>query len=156
MEHFDPETGALAIRRGKGRKDRVAYVANGALDALRDWLNIRGAEPGAVFWPVNKGGRMVAQRLSDQAVYGVMARRAAEAGVAKFSPHDCRRTFVGDLLESGVDLATVKEMAGHANVQTTARYDRRGEAAKRKASGALSVPYVANGYDAVGPRARPE
>ncbi|MEK6208567.1 MAG: site-specific integrase [Chloroflexota bacterium] len=79
---------------------------------------------------------MVKHRLTDQAIYGVMRRRAADAGVARFSPHDCRRTFVGDLLDSGVDLVTVKGMAGHASVQTTARYDRRGEAAKRKASGA--------------------
>lgn len=144
VEHFDADTGALTIRRAKGRKDRTAYVANGALDALRDWVRIRGTEPGPLFWPVNKSGRVVPHRLSDQAIYGVMRRRAAEAGVAPFSPHDCRRTFVGDLLDSGVDLVTVKEMAGHANVQTTARYDRRGEAAKRKASGALSVPYVAS------------
>jgi integrase len=142
IDHFDPDIGALTIRRGKGRKDRIAYVANGALDALRDWVQIRGSEPGALFWPINKGGCIVPHRLTDQAVYAVMRRRAAEGGVARFSPHDCRRTFVGDLLENGVDLATVKEMAGHASVQTTARYDRRGEAAKRKASGALSVPYV--------------
>jgi integrase len=143
MENIDEASGAITIRRGKGNKDRVAYVANGALDALRDWLRLRGLEPGPLFWPVNKGGRMLPHRLTDQAVYAMMHRRAAGAGVARFSPHDCRRTFVGDLLESGVDLATVKEMAGHASVQTTARYDRRGEAAKMKASGALSVPYVA-------------
>lgn len=93
--------------------------------------------------PVNKGGRLSPRRMTDQAVYTLMRRRATEAGVARFSPHDCRRTFVGDLLENGVDLATVKDMTGHASVQTTARYDRRGEAAKKKASGALSVPYIA-------------
>jgi site-specific recombinase XerD len=143
LDHLDPDTGAITIRRAKGGKDRIAYVANGALDALRDWLSIRGVgDWGPLLWPVNKSGRVMRHRLTDQAIYSVMRRRAADAGIATFSPHDCRRTFVGDLLENGVDLATVKEMAGHANVQTTARYDRRGEAAKRKASGALSVPYV--------------
>jgi site-specific recombinase XerD len=104
---------------------------------------VRGTEQGPLFFAVNKAGRIVNHRLSDQAVYGVMRRRAAEAGVASFSPHDCRRTMIGDMLDAGVDISTVQQLAGHASVTTTARYDRRGEAVKRKASGSLNVPYVA-------------
>ncbi len=46
-----------------------------------------------------------------------------------------------DLLDNAVDLVTVQKLLGHANVQTTAQDDRRGERAKKKGVGTLHVPY---------------
>jgi integrase len=141
LSDYSPDTGALTVRSGKGRKDRIVYAANGSVDALSDWLAIRGAEPGPLFVPVNKGDRVVPRRMSDQSVLYICRRRAAKAGVARFSPHDLRRTFVSDLLDARADLSTTKRLAGHASDTTTGRYDRRREEAKRRAAALLHVPY---------------
>ncbi len=147
VDDYDPETGALTIRGGKGRRERIAYATNGSADALEAWLRVRGAEPGPLFLPVRKGGQIEpeARRLTPEAIYYMLGRRAKKAGVASFSPHDLRRSFVSQLLDAGADISTVQHLAGHANVTTTARYDRRGEEAKRKASQLLHVPYAAQG-----------
>jgi len=136
----DISTGRLIVR-GKRSKERTAYLNNGALDALADWLALRGEFDGPLFVPINRGARVLSSRLSNQAVYNVLLKRGAEAMVDNFSPHDLRRTFISDLLDKGADIATVSKMAGHANVQTTARYDRRPEEAKQKAASLLHVPY---------------
>lgn len=140
LEHYDSGTGRLVVR-GKRNKERTAYLVNGAARAMADWLAMRGEDPGALFWPINKGGALQKRRMTNQAIYNMLIKRGAEAGVKDFSPHDMRRTFVSDLLDAGADIVTVSKMAGHASVTTTARYDRRPEQAKQKAAELLHVPY---------------
>ena len=140
--------GWLTVRHGKGNKSRRIPVANGALDALADWLTVRGSEPGALFCPINRGGRLaLGQHMTPQAILNMLAKRGAAAKIPAFSPHDLRRTFISDLLDRGADIATVQKLAGHAQVTTTARYDRRGDRAKRKAVDLLSVPYTRRRLD---------
>jgi len=145
LEDYDQETGALTVRHGKGNKARTTYLVNGAMHAMGDWLGIRGEEQGPLFWPINKGGRLQPRRMTNQAVYNVLAKRGEQAGVKDLSPHDLRRTVISDLLDAGADIATVAKLAGHESVNTTQRYDRRPEAAKAKAASLLHVPYHGRG-----------
>lgn len=137
---YDRITGTLTIH-GKRRKVRIVPLEQGATEALHAWLGIRGAVVGPLFVRIRRGGHIGTERLTDQAIYHIEATRAKQAGVAHFSPHDIRRTFAGDLLDAGVDISTVQSLMGHANTNTTARYDRRGERAKRAATSLLNVPY---------------
>ena len=137
---FDPETGELTVA-GKGAKEREGFTDNGVLDALLDWLEIRGEESGPLFLPINKAGELGTGRMSAQAIYNLLAKRARESKVLNLSPHDLRRSFATMLLENGADLATVASLMGHASADTTRRYDRRDAKAKKRAVATLHVPY---------------
>jgi site-specific recombinase XerD len=127
--------------RGKGNRERSIPINNGAYDALEDWLHVRGPALGPLFWPARKGGKFNNRRMAAQSIYHILKQRAAEAKVSDFSPHDMRRAFITDLLEGGADMLIVSQLAGHASPATTARYDLRGGAEKRKAVSLLRFPY---------------
>lgn len=138
---YNSITQALTIR-GKRNRIRVVPIEDqGALDALSDWLSVRGNEPGPLFLRIDKGKRLTSDQLTDQGIYHILVTRGKESGVAGFTPHDLRRTFAGDLLDAGADLATVQKLMGHSDANTTAGYDRRGEQAKRSAVSKIHVPY---------------
>lgn len=141
LDNYNTETNELTIIRGKGNKDRMTYVLNGGAEATDDWLAVRGGFPGPLFVPILKSGAIDPRRMTTQAIYKMLIKRADQAGVPNFSPHDVRRSFITHLLDAGADLATVQKLAGHASINTTAKYDRRDESAKRNATSLLHIPY---------------
>lgn len=129
---------STALRRvavhGKRNKERTVPIENRvALGHVDDWISVRGCFDGPLFTRIRKGGQVTTGRLTGQGVYIILDSVRQSAGVKPFTPHDIRRTFISRLLDAGVDLATVQHLAGHDDPATTARYDRRGEDATRKA-----------------------
>lgn len=132
-EDYSPREGSLKVRRGKGRRSRLVYLSQEACDDLEVWLECRGRVSGALICAVSWAGKVAIRQLSSDAILKILRKRAKQAGVEEFSPHDFRRTFCSDLLDAGVDIVTVQKLAGHASPMTTSKYDRRGEAVKRRA-----------------------
>lgn len=138
---FSPESGELRVRLGMGRKASVTHVSPGCRPALDEWLELRGDGPGPLLTPVRKGGTIELRRITNHAVFLTCQHRAIQAGIKPISPHDMRRTFIGDLLDSGADISVAQQLAGHASVNTTQKYDRRPDARKRQAADRLHFPW---------------
>ena len=147
VRSYDPATGQIRILDGKGHKDRTTYLLVDFRGAVASWLELRGAAPGTLLCPVARGGRVRMDRMSEEAIYQRIEKRVAAAGLPHLSPHDFRRTLIGNLLDAGVDLVTVSEMVGHSDPATTARYNRRGERAKQRAASMVRVPGMPGATD---------
>lgn len=140
IKDFDADTGALEIYKGKRGSYRTVYLPDDAIGMVCDWLDVRSRKPGPLLCHVRKGGIIELRPLCADSILKILNRRAEKAGVDNFSPHDFRRTFCSDLLDAGVDIATVQKLAGHSSPAVTSKYDRREEETLRKAVQKLSIP----------------
>lgn len=127
---------------GKGDKERILHVDNGALKALNAWLAVRGADGAYLFVAIDRHGNInTGKGMSTTAFDAMLIKRCAAAGVSNLDWHDLRRTVATRLLDAGADLVVVRDVLGHKSMDTTARYDHRGEDAKRRAVEKISIPY---------------
>ena len=135
--NLSPDGGGHVTVIGKGDKKRTLPLSKSAENALRQWLVVRGRRQGPVFCRILKSGKLiVGEPLSGQAIYDVIAA-ASSAGPVPFAPHDCRRTFISDMIDATRDISVAKKAAGHVNIETTNIYDRRDESVLERAMAEL-------------------
>ena len=135
LERRDYDNGILTVRQGKGRKYREIHVADAVDKAIRAWLKVSADEAdSALFRRIQRSGKVASQPLTTTGLTGILEQLQQTSGIARFTPHDMRRTFITRLLEQGVDINTVCQLAGHSDISTTTRYDYRDDCMKAKAS----------------------
>jgi integrase len=119
---------------GKGGKHREVPLGPRRLVEVRRWMVERIAlAPKHTQLLCASSGR----QLSAEGLDKVLVAVARRAGIARFTPHDLRRSYITHLLDRGVDVLTVSRLAGHNDPKTTALYDRRGAAARSAAAATL-------------------
>jgi len=119
---LDDYDGTAVRIAGKGHKTRLVAVVGLAQEYLEDWIEVRGDRPGALFVAIIGAGitpNTSMDHLSGQSIYDAV-RRVIEA-----TPHDLRRTLIGDMLSGGVDPALIRNVTGHEDIRTLLSYDRR-------------------------------
>ncbi|CND36378.1 site-specific tyrosine recombinase XerC [Yersinia pseudotuberculosis] len=135
LERRDYDNSILTVRQGKGRKYREIHVADAVDKAIRAWLKVSAGETdSALFKRIQRNGKAANQALTTTGLTGILMELQHTSGIVRFTPHDMRRTFITRLLEQGVDINTVRQLAGHRDISTTTRYDCRGNSMKISAS----------------------
>ncbi|MEL2244062.1 site-specific integrase [Leclercia adecarboxylata] len=135
LERRDYDNGILTVRQGKGRKYREIHVADTVEKAIRAWLKVSPDKADSVlFSRIQRNSKVASQPLTTTGLTGMLEQLQQTSGIARFTPHDMRRTFITRLLEHGVDINTVRQLAGHSDISTTTRYDYRGDSMKISAS----------------------
>jgi integrase/recombinase XerC len=110
---FDAKT--ILIRFGKRSKQRLTPMHANTEAALQGHLGDRRSGP--VF--AGPSG----ERISNRGLRHLVKRWGALAGLRKdLHPHALRHTFAVSLLEAEVDLETIRDLLGHASIQTTSIY----------------------------------
>ena len=117
---IDGSRGVVRVRHGKGNKAREAKLSPSLYEWLRQyWARERPPLPFLFASP--KTGK-----LPDfGTVRKALARAAKEAWIKKrVTPHVLRHSFATHLLDEGTDVHVVRELLGHASLNSTARYAR--------------------------------
>jgi len=108
----------------KGAKHRDISLENKAVvKALQDYISVRRAEDGMTFnidAPLFRSQKGTA--FSPNAMVRVLGDIYKNAGFNDASSHTGRRSLITKLAYSGIDLNSVRQIAGHSSISTTQRY----------------------------------
>jgi site-specific recombinase XerD len=124
--------------KGKGNRERLAYITPSIRLHLNNWLKIRGKQDGVLFYSFKRGDSPTFRPISRSGLGGIFKNLYEGCGLNKVTPHDMRRSFATNLLNAGTDIMTVKNLMGHADISTTCIYDMRGEESKISAAKQLT------------------
>lgn len=111
---------------GKGRRERVVFLGESAIGAMKQYLGLRRrratAGASSALFVNMRGGRLTTRGLRF-----VLDRRTSELGWKRpVGPHAFRHSFATHLLDEGADIRVVQELLGHASLSTTQVYTHVG------------------------------
>ena len=114
--NIDWNASVLTVRgaTAKSKKTRTVPMNEEVKAALKDWQVASAVTTGLIFATAKGNTRDNTKR--------VWKKLLCDAGIKAFRWHDMRHHFASRLVMVGVDLNTVRELLGHADLKMTLRY----------------------------------
>lgn len=117
ISDVDFERMTIHIRQSKYKKDRVVPLSPTMAIGLKKYLKAENPH----VWLFN--GKEPGNKYSMRGLSWVMRENLKKTSIAKnVNLHTLRHTYATHLLEEGVNIVTLKELLGHAEIKTTMIY----------------------------------
>lgn len=117
IKDVDFDRNMIHVRQGKGRKDRYVPIGEHLNRGLKKYLDAE--KP--IKWLFN--GKDHHAPFSPRGTQWVIREAVKKTGIKKqVSVHTLRHTYATHLLEQGMDIVSIKELLGHAHIDTTMVY----------------------------------
>lgn len=124
VRDIDLQRNTLHVREGKGKKDRYLPLGNFLQNTLK--LYIETYKPiGSLFNTRTKNNFEIKfnKTISRRGIQWAVKEAAKKAGIIKsVTTHTLRHTYATHLLEDGLDILSIRDLMGHANIYTTMIY----------------------------------
>jgi integrase/recombinase XerD len=113
--HLDLEGQRLAVREGKGKRDRIIPLSITTVTVLQDYLAVRG---------IAQTDHLLTfrQRTIKPGLVQARLRRYGETTGVQVSPHRLRHTLATRLVNVGMDIVSIQRLLGHEKLETTIIY----------------------------------
>jgi site-specific recombinase XerD len=119
VQIVDSVSRRLTVREGKGRKDRVVYLSDVAVQALRHYLELMPHRATGPLW-LRRSGRPITY----QWLHARIVALGQAAGVWDLKPHRLRHTLTTRSLNTGMEVTRIQKLLGHQEIDTTMIYAR--------------------------------
>ncbi len=117
LRDIDLERRMLLVRKTKGNYDRYVPLGTMLVRGIEKHIESTGATD-YLFT-----GSDYDSRFSQRGVQWVIKSLSQKAGIRKeINTHTLRHTYATHLLEDGLDIVSIKELLGHAHIETTMVY----------------------------------
>ena len=136
LSDIDYERKTIHIRQSKYKKDRIVPLSEVMIKGLNKYLQAEHPH----IWLFN--GKQPGSQYSIRGISWVLRENLKKTTITKkVNLHSLRHSYATHLLEDGVNIVTLKELLGHAEITTTMIYLHVAQCELTKAHSPLDTLY---------------